>query len=268
MSKLKSIAENLVDLVFSIIPQPLDQNLLKNCKIVAHRGSHQTGFKENTIAGFNECLQNNIWGIEFDLQWTKDLVPVVHHDEHCGRVFKKPDIIISQTDFETLRENIPDIPTLSEVVTQFGKKLHLMIELKESPFFNIKSKSTNSDKIKILTEILHPLESVNDFHVMCLNTKVFSLLTKLNPDSFLSIALSNTTEIFKQTIDSNIGGLTGHYLLTNKKIREQLSRKGKKFGVGFISSKNSLARELNLGSEWVFTNYPLRINSFLKHALK
>lgn len=52
--------------------------------VIAHRGNKKYA-PENTMAAFYSALKYDVDGIEFDLQWTKDNVPVVHHDPTIDR---------------------------------------------------------------------------------------------------------------------------------------------------------------------------------------
>ena len=87
------------DALFALWPQPVPtRNALKNCKIISHRGEHDnlTVF-ENTLAAFDKVLQQEIWGTECDIRWTRDLTPVIIHDTSGQRVFGKQ-LFINQVD--------------------------------------------------------------------------------------------------------------------------------------------------------------------------
>ena len=51
--------------------------------ITAHRGywnCEEAGYAENSIKSLELAQQNGLWGSEFDVHITSDLVMVVHHD--------------------------------------------------------------------------------------------------------------------------------------------------------------------------------------------
>src|SRR5215203_4591210 len=52
--------------------------------IIAHRGASAVA-PENTMAAFREAIADGADGIEFDVRLTKDLVPVVIHDNSLRR---------------------------------------------------------------------------------------------------------------------------------------------------------------------------------------
>jgi len=83
-----------------------------DCKIVSHRGEHdnKTVF-ENTIAAFDRVKKAGVWGIEFDIRWTKDLRPVVFHDRTLQRVFNS-NIELNKVTLAELKEQCNLIPSL------------------------------------------------------------------------------------------------------------------------------------------------------------
>jgi glycerophosphoryl diester phosphodiesterase len=103
--------------------------------LYAHRGLHdnKTRAPENSLAAFSLAVEKG-FGIELDVQVTKDLVPVVHHDYKLKRsckVNKK----ISELTYQELRKykifgSEEKIPTLEEVLETVDKKVPLIIELK------------------------------------------------------------------------------------------------------------------------------------------
>ena len=55
-------------------------------------------------------------------------------------------------------------------------------------------------------------------------------------------------------LQRSLGGLTGHYLLVNRRKIDAHHRAGQKVGTGFVDSANCLFREIHRGVDWVFSN--------------
>ena len=75
--------------------------------IYAHRGNSGF-FPENTMYAFKKSLDLGIYGIEIDVQKTKDGILVVHHDETLGRIFDgkgsiKKSTFISYFNYKSLK---------------------------------------------------------------------------------------------------------------------------------------------------------------------
>ncbi len=243
------IIEILIDLFFKNYPQSRpNSDKLIDLRLVAHRGAHATSNHiENTLPALDWCINNRIWGIEFDVRFTADNKAVIHHDAYTKRLFPSTNLDISNTTFSKLRSVVPDIPLLEEFVERATKsKIHLMIEIKET---------LTPEQNEILLEILSPLKPKENFHLLALNTKVFDSITFAKSNCFLPVTTIKTSKLLRFAIDNKCAGLSGHYLLLTNRIQQKLSDNDLKIGVGFANSQNSLFREVNRGCNWIFSDH-------------
>jgi len=252
--RLERIAQKLADLCFKMLPRKRpSRQALKDCKLVSHRGEHDNELvRENTLAAFDPVVAAGVWGIEFDVHWTKDLEPIVIHDANTLRVFGS-EIAISDVTLRELRDKIPEIPTLAEIVTAYGGKTHLMIELKSDRLGNEETKASR------LQEVLSILNPKDDYHFLALEPDRFSAAPFVEPETCLLISETNTAEISEQVLSRNLGGICGHYLLLNESLAEQHRAKGQQVGTGFATSRFGFYREVNRGVDWIFTNHALKL---------
>ena len=239
----------VVDAVFGHLPQPFPSiERLKATTIFSHRGEHDNfNIIENSLAAFEKALLAGVGGIEFDVRWTRDLVPAVFHDVDLKRIFNVPGKISDFSMLE-LRNKFPVIPSLDEVVTGFGKRLHLMIELKKDYHLEPKSQAER------LVKALKTLNAEQDFHLISLNPDLFNIFKGFSPNSYLPIARIYVEPLSRLSLDKPFGGITGHYLFITKALIARHQRAFQKIGTGFIHSRNSLFREINRGVEWIFSN--------------
>lgn len=256
------IAMKALDGIYRILPQRKpDRSKLTSVKLVAHRGCHEPNdCIENSLRAFELALENRIWGIEFDVRWTRDEVPILSHDPDLFRLFNLSDCRVTDLDYEELKKRAPEILPLSQVLERYGKRLHLMIELKEV--------LDSSQKIQTLKNLLSPLTPVEDFHILSLNPSVFENLSFLPSACFLPVAEWNLKHLSKMALEKAWGGVTGHYFLLNNSLKAQHAQAGQKVGTGFANSKNLLYRELNRGIDWIFTDKALAVKALLDKALK
>lgn len=239
----------VVDSVSASIPQPVpSQDALAQCKLISHRGEHDNcDTLENTLHAFTQATAAGVWGIECDIRFTRDLVPVICHDSCCTRVFgmKTP---VSELLFSDLRHELPDVPALEEVIEQFGRQTHLMLELKEEPWAQPKRQRD------ILESALAPLEPTQDYHFLALNPDLFERVDFIPNKACMPVAEMNVGKLSRVALERGYGGLGGHYLLLGNTLLERHNAQGQRLGIGFPGSKNALFRELNRGIEWVFSN--------------
>lgn len=256
---LITLLQKFIDFIYLFIAynQP-DNKQLNKVKLVAHRGVHDNlAVKENTMKAFQLGLENKIDAIEFDIRWTKDLVPIVHHDLSLMRIFDSEQKI-NEITFKELRLQFPQVPSLSEVVQSFGKKVHFFVELKQEYFPDIIKQK------EILRQVLESLNPVEDFHFMTLHEEVFKQFDNFPNPSYLLVAKFNLN-VFSQTIiEQNWGGITGHYLLMKDQQIQKHHALNQIVGTGFPKNKNTLKREILRGVDYIFTNQPINLKKILK----
>lgn len=109
-------------------------NSFQNC-LFAHRGFYDNTcyIPENSLLAFQKAIDNG-YGIELDVQLTKDKVPVVIHDYNLKRVCGE-NIQVSSLTFEELSayklyQSSESIPSLAEALKLIDGQVPLMIELK------------------------------------------------------------------------------------------------------------------------------------------
>ncbi len=252
-----------INSVFDRWPQPLPPvEIIQQCKIISHRGEHRDGEeKENTLAAFDKAAHSGVWGIELDVQWTRDLIPVVAHDADTHRLFGQP-CEISQTDYDTLKARVPDIASLKEVVARFGKQLHLMIEIKQQKWIDPPRQD------HILSQTLDALRPGTDYHLLALDPHILAPLTQTPPKAKVPIATYLPDRFSDWVARNQWGGLCGHYLMMRNAIIARHQSSGRHVGSGFANSPNTLLRELNRGIDWIFSDTAAQLQTFLKTCYK
>lgn len=101
----------------------------------AHRGlfDNETEAPENSLPAFQKAVESG-FGIELDVQLTKDKVPVVFHDftlkRACGADGKVEQYTYEELQQFTLFESEEHIPTLAEALHIVDGRVPLIVELK------------------------------------------------------------------------------------------------------------------------------------------
>lgn len=103
--------------------------------LYAHRGLHdnRTDAPENSLKAFAKAVEAG-YGIEMDIQLTKDGVPVVFHDftlqRMCGTEGKVCDYTYEELQTFHLCESTERIPKFADVLALVDGKVPLIVELK------------------------------------------------------------------------------------------------------------------------------------------
>jgi glycerophosphoryl diester phosphodiesterase len=249
LSLLEKPFHLIVDAVFAKRTQPLpSREQLENCKLISHRGEHDNAtVLENTLPAFDQTVRSGIWGIEFDIRWTKDLHPVVFHDRDCKRIFQSTRAINTVTLAE-LQDRFPLIPSLAEVIQRYGQKLHLMAEIKAEVY------PDPAYQNQLLGDLFAPLEPRTDFHLISMSPEMFDIVDFVPGSTFLPVARLNYRELSAMSLQKSYGGFNAHYLFVTDTLLRKHHDCGQKVGTGFIASKNCLFRELNREVDWIFSN--------------
>ena len=263
MASVLDIVMTVVDAVMAALPRRLpDRAALANCRLVSHRGEHDNrDVMENTMAAFEQARGAGVWGIECDIRWTEDLVPVICHDPTPRRVFGVETPLAALT-FAELRARLPQVPSLEEVVNTFGRDMHLMLELKSGCWPEPKRQA------EMLRAVLQPLIPGADYHLLALEPDLFDHLPFVEKRVCLPVAEANVAALSRYALDQGCAGLAGHYLLLNNRLKRRHDQAGQKLGTGFPASRNCLYRELNRGVQWIFSNDAVALQAVVDEALR
>lgn len=226
---------------------------LKAARLVAHRGVYDNiQILENTLPAFDAVLDAGIWGLECDVRWTRDGVAVVHHDLDGRRLhaFTRP---IAAMTLRELQQDGPLIPTLETVVARYGKRLHLMIEVKAAPGI------APPEVDRALAAALASLVPGKDYHLMSLSLEVLAGIAAVPRRACLPIARLNHGAAARAAAAYGYGGLTGHYALIRRGRIRALHRQGLRVGTGFVNSPGCLYREMARGVDWLFSDRALAL---------
>lgn len=122
--------------IYCIFPRFSKRKALESYKkyYYAHRGYHNDVLPENTLAAF-ENAKNHGYGIELDVQLTKDNICVVAHDFHLLRACGI-DKQIDECTYDELKEykvfnSEYSIPKLESVLELIDHKVPMIVEIKQ-----------------------------------------------------------------------------------------------------------------------------------------
>jgi glycerophosphoryl diester phosphodiesterase len=260
---LETQLRQIIDYSYARWPQAVpERDRLQRCKLISHRGDYDNhNIFENTIAAFDRAESQGVWGIEFDLRWTKDLNPVANHDAGLDRVFGL-DHCIRQVTLTELKSCCPLVPSIAEMIQKYGKKVHLMIEIKAEHY------PDPGVQNRILEDLLSPLVPEADYHLLTLVPHMFDLIECVPRSALLPVAHLNFLQLSKLAIEQNYGGFAGHYLLLTRSRLKKHKAFNQKLATGYVNSKNCLFRELNRGVEWIFSDNSVELQKGVNQLLQ
>jgi len=159
--------------------------------IIAHRGA-KIEAPENTLAAFDRALEYPIQGIEFDVQLSKDGIPVLFHDRTLTKINGTKDRIFEYTYGELLTfswggwfsESFINerVVKLEEILKSYSTQTHLMIEIKSRVMDQIEGRSRELT-IRVIDLIRkHVSETfLKHIHILSFDPMVITLAAKMEP---------------------------------------------------------------------------------------
>jgi len=120
--------------------------------LVAHRGD-QTAAAENTLPAFKAAADAGARFIECDIQFDKELQPLVFHDHHLGRLFGRADLRLANhaaTELANLQPGFIPLP-LIELLDWLDTQPQLTL------FLEIKPNVLSRHRPGVIARLLAPL---------------------------------------------------------------------------------------------------------------
>src|SRR5689334_4847725 len=108
-----------VDALYGLRRHHATEEQLAVCRLVSHRGEKDNRTViENTYGAFDPLRGSGVYGLELDVRWTRDRVPVVFHDADLRRLFGAPERL-ADLGWTQLHAGWPAIPRLDDFVHRY-----------------------------------------------------------------------------------------------------------------------------------------------------
>ena len=229
-------------------------------RLIAHRG-YSAIAPENTLAAFQLALEKQVFGVEFDVHFSADGIPVVIHDSMLdrttngrGKVAEKSIAQLQSLDAGSWFDPKfakETIPSLQQVLNLFSPtEIKLFIELKSPQYW---SKSETDYLIQILAPVRDRCVIASFDH---------QFLTQLQSDSpqfHYGYAVSNQTQYslsYLQTLHPKAKMILPHFslILEQFSVTETLQNQGWEI-VPWTVDESAIAQQLsNSGLVTIITN--------------
>ena len=146
--------------------------------IIAHRGGSLENI-EHSWNAFQNSLHNKCHGIEFDVHFTVDNIPVINHDINLNKIHKCNKII----KFEKYNSIKKYVITLEELLLFIDGRKTLFIEIKDNP--NLVQLTIFIDILKNY-QIKHEKQSNILFYIMSFNYNIIKKISLFFDKKYLT----------------------------------------------------------------------------------
>ena len=230
-------------------------------KVVGHRGAGAYGV-ENTISSFQKAIDMGVDDVEFDVQLTKDSIPIIFHDEFVNRLTNSRGYLADKT-LKQIRkiklEKKEHIPTLKEGLEFFKKQknIGLQLELKSK---NVWKKALNLvKKFRLLSRT-----TFSSFDL-----EQIKKLKKAEPDAKCGLILSDRPIApWKFIKKYNANNLHVRKSYITEDLVKLLHKHKKKILAWNADKPKDIERLINLNVDYIGSNKPDLVIEMLKKKKK
>lgn len=148
---------------------------MSNLNIYAHRGFIKKA-RENSLQAMKDAMDTDAYGIEFDLQLTKDRIAIVTHDLNMknliGQSIQTNQLTLSEVLSKKVKGDKKKILTFSELLNWVKEhQVPMNIELKES----------FEGRFSDIEIIVKKTQNLKDVHFSSFHEDVLYMIKKINP---------------------------------------------------------------------------------------
>lgn len=235
---------------------------------IAHRGAMAEA-PENTRSAFDRAVHSGVDGIEFDVQITKDGVPVIYHDGSLRKITGVASAIPDYThaalrgfDFGNwFSEQFQKEPilTLEETLAAYGQQVRLFIEIKSSP--NPQSRLLYDELPGLVVDqvnALIPEVHLPGVHILAFDPAMLRAAFLKAPDLkyILNLEAPFSDSGFPDTGADLLYGCCLEHVRLSRRFVEQCRLMGKKVFTYSCDTVEAIQRAMDLGVDGIMTDDP------------
>lgn len=247
--KVMDVLESWFNRAYGLLPR-FEKRAAVKPVIVGHRGvCGHPGVKENTLAAFDIAVSCG-GGIELDLHLSRDNIPIVSHDPNLLRVHGI-DRNIAELTLVELKQIAPEVPSLDEVFTHYGKRCpHYFLESKV-----YQPQERSARLIEEIRKILDRHRLAGQVTLISLDARPLDMAREVYPELPKAFVFGfSSREAVDYALSHQDTGVAGWYFSYPVKIRKFLAERNLLEGVGHVDYRSTMKACSNRGFRYQFTN--------------
>ncbi len=226
---------------------------------IGHRGAGGN-LPENTLISMRRALELNLDGFEFDIQLSKDNIPVVIHDDTLERTTNGKGLVSDFTFAELQKLDAggigfpgEKIPSLMDVIELIDNKCRLFIELK----------AENSEKpvAEIITHAVNNLGwDYEHFYICSFNHNQIKFISGLIPQiKTCALLVGIPVSLAQIAAEAGAWSLNPAIDHVTREFIDDAHKRGLKVLAWTADSPEQIERANALGIDGLFSNFPDRL---------
>ncbi len=244
-------------------------------RIIAHRGASSAA-PENTLAAFRLAVESGADGIEFDVQLSRDGVPVVIHDADLVRTAGMNKLVADMTAAELGRVDNGsrfDAKFAGEYVPTLEETLDALADLDGAVYIELKCGRGEVDPLALsVCNIAAASKVFRNVIIKGFNPAVVPVVKTIAPNVLAYCLFDKTAaDIFRTTAfiprlayELGADGISLHKNLVNDDVIAEANRLGMRTAAWTIDDETDFETAVNFGVEDIITNDPAGLLSVRK----
>ncbi|CEA05011.1 Glycerophosphoryl diester phosphodiesterase [Metalysinibacillus saudimassiliensis] len=231
--------------------------------VYAHRGASSTA-TENTMAAFEEARLLGATGVELDVHFSSDNVPVVFHDESLQRMTGVRKVITEVTIKELMklkqgnrftRRILGNRITLFQEVAQWAEQYAIPL--------NVELKPTMVGNEQAILDFLHTLDLPKGSHISSFDEVLLATVRRERPDIAVALLATKATD-WEALKDKNVQFVHAHKRHYKPEKVQQVEKAGLTMRLyGIEGTEDFLAKPHEAIAGYI-TDYPEQVLAAIK----
>ena len=231
-------------------------------KVISHRGYWTApNSAQNSLASFTKADSVGVFGSEIDIWLTADDKLIVNHD----RVYKGTDINMEKSTLKEITSivlpNGENIPTLDAYLRLVATKPNTRLILEMKSLSDLKREDLAAEKI---VKALRKYNLLDRTDIIAFSINACLAFKKLMPDGRIfylngDLAPRSIKKLGLTGIDYSMS-----VLRKNPKWVEQAHKEGLEVNVWTVDTEEDMRYFIDLGVDYITTDYPERLQALLK----
>ncbi len=231
-------------------------------KVISHRGYWTApNSAQNSLASFTKADSVGVFGSEIDVWLTADDKLIVNHD----RVYKGTDINMEKSTLKEITSivlpNGENIPTLDAYLRLVAAKPDTRLILEMKSLSDLKREDLAAEKI---VKALRKYDLLDRTDIIAFSINACLAFKKLMPDGRIfylngDLAPRSIKKLGLTGIDYSMS-----VLRKNPKWVEQAHKEGLEVNVWTVDTEEDMRYFIDLGVDYITTDYPERLQALLK----
>ena len=222
--------------------------------LIAHRGL-SSEYHENTLPAFLGACQKPFFGIETDVQFTKDNKAICFHDKSLKH-FNGEKFLISELNYRDLMHLRYSLSDPKSTICPFRKYLLACKKYKKFCIIEIKYKM-DFPQIKLLIKQIKFYRYIKNCVFISFNADVLIKIRELLPNAKIQLLVSSPIKRYSQLCQKYKFDVSFYDRIISKDMVDKVHASGHKVGVWTVNKYQNALKYANWGVDYITSDYLL-----------